>query len=183
MFKLSEPLIRVPSCDFSFSGLKSGVRRAYAQLASEGTPHPQEVNDLAASFQSTVIRHLTRRIERGMEWCKLNEPQPLRRMVVSGGVASNAAIRSALVNLGAKFDIECFFPPARLCTDNGAMIAWAAVERLRAGHDFDNVDEAKPIPKWPLAQRASAFPTVKQHREVQRLRSRLNDKNYKAETE
>ncbi len=71
-------------------------------------------------------------------------------MVVAGGVAANLALREKLMGLSALLGFRCVVPPPALCTDNGAMIAWAGIERLRLGLT-DKLDFA-PRPRWPLAE-------------------------------
>ena len=71
-----------------------------------------------------------------------------RAVVVAGGVAANAALRDALIRFCAEAGLPFVAPPQKLCTDNGAMIAWAGIERLRLGL-IDGLD-APGRPRWPL---------------------------------
>jgi N6-L-threonylcarbamoyladenine synthase len=75
--------------------------------------------------------------------------------VLAGGVAANAAIRGALTALAGRAGMRVAIPPPALCTDNAAMVAWAAIERLAVG-PADGLDFA-PRPRWPLDQSAAAF--------------------------
>ena len=79
---------------------------------------------------------------------------PASTLVVAGGVAANLYLRSRLEEVAAKYGARLVAPPVKLCTDNGAMIAWAGLERLRLGH-IDALD-FRPRPRWPLDPNASA---------------------------
>src|SRR5690242_5016816 len=134
-FKLPRPMWRKPGCDFSFSGLKTAVR-----LMAESLPkdNPQAIADLCASFQRTVGDVLADRCANALALA------PSETLVVAGGVAANTYLRGRLEGLG----VRLVAPPVKLCTDNGAMIAWAGIERLRRGMT-DPLDFA-PRPRWPL---------------------------------
>ena len=79
-----------------------------------------------------MLKHLAERIQRGCEYLDLKDKLP-SHFVISGGVASNIALREGLTGLAKHFNMETVFPPPRLCTDNGVMIAWAGLEALREG--------------------------------------------------
>jgi N6-L-threonylcarbamoyladenine synthase len=154
-FKLPRPLWRRPGCDFSFSGLKTAVRQAAATFDPADS---RAVADLCAAFQQAVGDVLTDRCSHALAMFRARHgaaggPVPL---VVAGGVAANAYLRERLAALGATEDARLVAPPPALCTDNAAMIAWAGVERLRAGL-IDGLDFA-PRPRWPLD--AEATPRV-----------------------
>ena len=134
-FALPRPMWRKPGCDFSFSGLKTAVRQTVEKLP---TNDQQAIADLCASFQRTVGDVLVDRCANALALA------PSRALVVAGGVAANAYLRGRLEKLPAKL----VAPPQKLCTDNGAMIAWAGIERLRLGL-VDDLDFA-PRPRWPL---------------------------------
>jgi N6-L-threonylcarbamoyladenine synthase len=130
-FPLPEGNISLPGggqhpYDTSFSGLKTAVLRLSDKLKAEDAPLP--IADLAASFQETVARSLTRRTIR----CALD--QGLDTIVVGGGVAANRALRSHLTAAAEKEGLRAIFPRMELCTDNAAMIACAASEHLSLGH-------------------------------------------------
>jgi N6-L-threonylcarbamoyladenine synthase len=136
---LPRPLIGSGEPHFSFAGLKSAVQRA----AASGQYRRE---DIAASFQQAVVDCLIDRTKLALE----SSDAPT--LVVAGGVAANQAIRSALANL-AQTNKRCFsVPPAWLCTDNAAMIAWAGAERFAAG-EFDSLDVPARA-RWPLDERA-----------------------------
>jgi N6-L-threonylcarbamoyladenine synthase len=138
-FALPRPMWRKPGCDFSFSGLKTAVRQAVEKLAANDQ---HAIADLCASFQRTVGDVLVDRCANALALA------PAPTMVVAGGVAANAYLRGRLEALAASHGIRLVAPPVKLCTDNGAMIAWAGLERLRLGKT-DSLD-FRPRPRWPL---------------------------------
>ena len=138
-FKLPRPMWRKPGCDFSFSGLKTAVRQRAESLPKDD---PQAIADLCASFQRTVGDVLVDRCSNALAQA------PSDTLVVAGGVAANTYLRERLEGLG----VRLVAPPIKFCTDNGAMIAWAGIERLRRGM-VDTLDFA-PRPRWPLAAAA-----------------------------
>jgi N6-L-threonylcarbamoyladenine synthase len=144
-FALPRPLFGRPGCDFSFSGLKTAVRQAALAIAPGDD---QAKRDLAASFQGAVADILADRVGHAIAISRTMHGDPSRRLVVAGGVAANAAIGATLARLAAAEGIVLHRPPAALCTDNGAMVAWAGIERLRLGLT-DPLDFAAR-PRWPL---------------------------------
>ena len=145
-FPLPRPLVGSDEPHFSFAGLKSVVLRARATLAE---PTAQDIADLAASFQQAACDCLTNRTARAI--AAFPEATAL---VVAGGVAANQAIRATLAGLAATHGLPFVAPPMWLCTDNGAMIAWAGLERLAIG-DVDDL-HAPARPRWPLDPAAEA---------------------------
>lgn len=144
-FDLPRPMVGRPGCDFSFSGLKTAVRRHVEEL---GTPlSGEDQADLAAAFQNTVAEVMADRCARAMRQFKEIHPQG-GALVVAGGVAANRTLRARLQKLADREGMPFVAPPLRLCTDNAAMIAWAGIERLRLGQT-DPLDFA-PRPRWPL---------------------------------
>ncbi|MCT4655658.1 MAG: tRNA (adenosine(37)-N6)-threonylcarbamoyltransferase complex transferase subunit TsaD [Cohaesibacter sp.] len=138
--------------DFSFSGLKSAVRREAEKIAPLTD---QDVADLCASFQAAICDILDDRISKALTTFKERFPdiaQP--QLVVAGGVAANQAIRQTLDRVLSAQDTQLIAPPIPLCTDNGAMIAWAGAERLALGL-IDSLD-APARPRWPLDPDASS---------------------------
>ncbi len=145
-FSLPLPLKGKPGCDFSFSGLKTAVRLA---LESCGvTPSERDKADLAASFQRTVMAVILDRAKNAIALFDAAHDAGGRHFVVAGGVAANTALRDGLVNLAAEHGMRFTAPPMKLCTDNGAMIAWAGLERFRLGL-IDDL-EAPARARWPL---------------------------------
>ncbi|MFN6567671.1 tRNA (adenosine(37)-N6)-threonylcarbamoyltransferase complex transferase subunit TsaD [Dendronalium sp. ChiSLP03b] len=130
-FALPEGKVSLPSggyhpYDGSFSGLKTAVLRLVQQLEKDGGQVP--VADVAASFQQTVARSLTKRAIA----CALD--YGLNTIAVGGGVAANSGLRTILQAAAAKHNLRVLFPPMKFCTDNAAMIACAAADHLSRGH-------------------------------------------------
>ncbi len=148
-FPLPRPMTGRPNADFSLSGLKTAVRTA----AVEAAPlNGQDVADLCASFQAAIVDVVEDRMRMGLKLFRERLGVAPRAVVVSGGVGANQAIRAALGRLCLEAGLAMVAPPQRLCTDNGAMIAWAGVERLRLGL-VDPLDVAAR-PRWPLDPKA-----------------------------
>jgi N6-L-threonylcarbamoyladenine synthase len=143
-FQMPRPLVGRPGCDFSFSGLKTAVRRL---VAVAGQPDPKAVADLAASVETAIGDALVDRTRNALDWFRRHRPQG-RNLVAAGGVAANAMLRRRLAALAEEAGLDFAAPPPGLCTDNAAMIAWAGIERLRLGLT-DGLDAA-PRPRWPL---------------------------------
>ena len=142
-FKFPRPMIKRDELHFSFSGLKTAVRLQAEKLAPLSD---EQICDICASFEAAVCDCVIDRIRRalGRETALGNPP----RLVVAGGVAANQTLRRALKDLAEKENVELTIPPVKLCTDNGAMIAWAGAERIIAGMT-DTLDIA-PKARWPL---------------------------------
>ena len=153
-FPLPRPMVGRDDCDFSFSGLKTAVRRIVEEnTAADGSLTTQVVRDIAASFQTAVGDSVVDRVRHAMVRFAAEHPND-RRLVVAGGVAANKALRTRLEQAAAKQRFTVIAPPLSLCTDNAAMIAWAGVERIRAGMT-DSLD-AQGRARWPLAELAVA---------------------------
>jgi N6-L-threonylcarbamoyladenine synthase len=152
-FPLPRALLGRKDYDFSFSGLKTAAARAAVGLTSE-----VDRRDLAASVQFAIARQLAERTDMAMaDYRERHQGQDLR-FVVAGGVAANGAVRDRLETLCGKYGFSFHAPPLKYCTDNAAMIALAAAERLALGLT-DGLD-APARPRWPLDQAAaSANPT------------------------
>jgi N6-L-threonylcarbamoyladenine synthase len=145
-FDLPRPMLGKPGCDFSFSGLKTAVRRMVEAHGAE----PGFVADMAAGFQQAVAEILADRARQAMRRFRgehAGAPAPLH-LVVAGGVAANQTLRAALAAVAQEEGFVLTAPPIALCTDNAAMIAWAGLERLREGLT-DGLAFA-PRPRWPL---------------------------------
>ncbi len=144
-FAFPKPLLREDRLDFSFSGLKTAVRLAAEKLAPLTD---RDVADICASFQRTVAEIVATRAGAALDKYAADLPgQPLR-LVVAGGVAANRAIGAALRDAAAAAGAELIIPPIPLCTDNGAMVAWAGAERLALG-SIDGLDISAKA-RWPL---------------------------------
>lgn len=130
-FALPEGKVSLPGGGFhrydaSFSGLKTAVLRLVQQLEKDGGQVP--VADVAASFQETVARSLTKRAIA----CALD--YGLDTIAIGGGVAANSGLRKNLQAAAVQHNLRVLFPPLKFCTDNAAMIGCAAAEHLSRGH-------------------------------------------------
>ena len=156
-FKLPKPLLNKPGCDFSFSGLKTAVRRtAEACAAERGALYPDDRADICASFQKTVSICLVNRLKRAMALFRETAGDGPLPLVVAGGVAANAYLRRDITKAAEEENFTFHAPPPGLCTDNGAMIAWAGLERFIADPDIDDKDTS-PRARWPLDSDAAAL--------------------------
>ncbi|WP_143957704.1 tRNA (adenosine(37)-N6)-threonylcarbamoyltransferase complex transferase subunit TsaD [Rhodoligotrophos appendicifer] len=145
-FPFPRPLLGRDGCDFSFSGLKTSLRRSAQSLEplTEG-----DVDDICASFQAAISDCVADRMRRAMDQFRLRFPgktDPV--VVVAGGVAANQALRAMMAQEAARGGFTLSIPPLHLCTDNAVMIAWAGAERL-ALRLTDALDVAAR-PRWPL---------------------------------
>ncbi|WP_181703402.1 tRNA (adenosine(37)-N6)-threonylcarbamoyltransferase complex transferase subunit TsaD [Chthonobacter albigriseus] len=144
-FPLPRPLLHRPEPDFSFSGLKTAVRQE-AQAASPLSP--QDVADLCASFQAAVADVIADRAGLALRRFAATMGDKIPTLVVAGGVAANKTIAARLETLAKSLGARLIVPPLKLCTDNGAMIAWAGAEHLALGL-VDGLD-APARARWPL---------------------------------
>jgi N6-L-threonylcarbamoyladenine synthase len=146
-FQFPRPLCDKPGCDFSFSGIKTAARtfldRAELPLSDE------YINDFCASFQASVVDCIVNRLNNAMHDKRVQKAQP-KTLVVAGGVAKNSAIRSAMEKLAKENSMIFAAPPMNLCTDNGAMIAWAGLENYAVGNIV--TEPVAPRPRWPLTE-------------------------------
>lgn len=158
--ELPVPMRRRKDCDFSYAGLKNALRvqiqaaRDRSNLPPDAKLAEDDVADLAASFQHVAVTHLEDRLHRALDmlhrdpaFADLSEP-PVLALV--GGVASNLVVRHRLGLLAERRGWRLAVPPSRLCTDNGVMIAWSAVERLRLGFSDELEDDVRVFPKFPF---------------------------------
>jgi len=145
-FKLPRPMHGRPEPDFSLSGLKTALRLEAESIAPLSD---QDVADLCASFQQAVVEVIHDRLRVGMKRFRALHGTPTA-LVAAGGVAANQAVRKVLQRVAFENGIKLEVPPAELCTDNGAMIAWAGAERLALGLT-DPLDFA-PRARWPLEE-------------------------------
>ncbi len=154
-FAFPRPLLDRQGCDLSFSGLKTALLRARdALMAEKGGLTVQDRRDLCAGFQAAVADVLAEKARRALVLYLAARPGDAV-LAVAGGVAANAALRSALMRVCDANGVRFVAPPLRLCTDNAAMIAWAGIEQYRDGH-VDGLDLAAR-PRWPLDQTAPAM--------------------------
>ncbi|HEY7766389.1 MAG TPA: tRNA (adenosine(37)-N6)-threonylcarbamoyltransferase complex transferase subunit TsaD [Aestuariivirgaceae bacterium] len=153
-FRFPRPLMGRSDCHFSFSGLKTAVRQAVADLPRLSYA---DKCDLCASFQSAIAEVLFDRTARAMDRFITSTPASSPRvLVVAGGVAANQRIRDGLGDLCRRRGFELNIPPPALCTDNAAIIAWAGAERLALGISDDLDFPARA--RWPLDAAAERAP-------------------------
>ena len=154
-FAFPRPLLDRPGCDMSFSGLKTALLRARdALVAEKGGLTRADRADLCAGFQAAVVDVLAEKTRRALAAYMAETPaRPM--LAVAGGVAANSAIRAGLETVCNETGTGFVAPPLSLCTDNAAMIAYAGLERFRAGQTDDMTLAARP--RWPLDQRSPAL--------------------------
>ncbi|WP_019939572.1 tRNA (adenosine(37)-N6)-threonylcarbamoyltransferase complex transferase subunit TsaD [Bordetella sp. FB-8] len=147
-FDLPRPMLHSGDLDFSFSGLKTAVlTRVKAAERQPGGLDEQTRADLSAATQAAIVDVL---IGKSVKALKLTG---LKRLVVAGGVGANSLLRSKLAQALKPLTAQAYFPPLELCTDNGAMIAFAAAERVKHGlATLEKGNHAFTVrPRWDLA--------------------------------
>ena len=154
-FALPRPMQHRKEADFSLSGLKTALRLEAETIAPLSD---QDVADLCASFQQAVVEVVYDRLRAGLRIFRSRFGAP-NALVAAGGVAANQAIRAVLQRLASETGTTLVAPPMELCTDNGAMIAWAGCEHLALGLT-DTLDVA-PRARWPLDEIAAAQGALK----------------------
>jgi N6-L-threonylcarbamoyladenine synthase len=143
-FDFPRPMMSSGDLDFSFSGLKTAVLTRIRALA----PLDETTRaNLAASFQEAIVDVLASKCRGALE------REGLQELVVAGGVGANARLRERLAAETRKCGARVHFPPLRLCTDNGAMIAFAAALKYPEGREGES---SFPVyPRWDLAEAAA----------------------------
>ncbi len=144
-FDFPRPLCNQKNSDMSFSGLKTAVRLKIAEL---GQLSQQDICDVAAGFQSAVCDVIVKKTKYAIT--QYETMCDGRNIVVSGGVAANIQVRSALGTLASSLGYNFVAPPIKLCTDNAAMIAFAGLERFKMGI-VDGMD-FRPRARWSLEE-------------------------------
>lgn len=143
-FDLPRPLLKRPTLDFSFAGLKTAVLTQVQKLRSANTLDDRTRADLAAAVQAAIVEVLVAKCNKAVR------DTGLRALVIAGGVGANQALRDGLSELARNQDVRVCFPAPSLCTDNGVMIAWAAALRIAAGHTPQAAGAFSVRPRWPL---------------------------------
>jgi len=150
-FNLPRPLLNRNDCDMSFSGLKTAVSRSLKDLASQqGGLYERDVKDFSASFQAAVSDVLVEKSKRAIVEAR-KKLLNLKTFAIVGGVAANEQIRSNLLSLCNSLEINFIAPSLELCTDNAAMIAYAAGELYDLGQEDDY--SLSPRSRWPLDEK------------------------------
>jgi N6-L-threonylcarbamoyladenine synthase len=132
--------------DLSFSGLKTAVRVALEQRGGADSLDAGARADVAASFQAAVVETLVGKCVAALEQTGLG------RLVIAGGVGANRALRASLAAAGTRLGFSVHYPRPALCTDNGAMIAYAGWCRFRAARAGAGAIQARP--RWPIDELA-----------------------------
>ncbi|MBW7860515.1 MAG: tRNA (adenosine(37)-N6)-threonylcarbamoyltransferase complex transferase subunit TsaD [Rhodocyclaceae bacterium] len=141
-FALPRPMMRAAGLDFSFSGLKTAVLNVVSAPGWDAA----DAADLAADFQEAVVDVLCAKAMRALELCGLS------RLVVAGGVGANLRLRVRLDASARRKGRQVYYPEPELCTDNGAMIAFAGALRFAAGERPHAAPAVRVRPRWPLAE-------------------------------
>ncbi len=137
-FVFPRPMTDRPGLDFSFSGLKTFAANT---IRTQGTD-AQTKADIAHAFQCAVVDTLAIKCKRALK------ETGLKRLVMAGGVSANRQLRAQLAQMMTELGGEVFYPRPEYCTDNGAMIAYAGLQRLKAGHTVGL--ELSVQPRWSL---------------------------------
>jgi N6-L-threonylcarbamoyladenine synthase len=163
---LPRPLKGADHCHFSFSGLKTAVATRHAALVDDGPDNGADdgaddggvtINDLAAALQAAIADCLADRTRRAL--ARFASEHGTATLVIAGGVAANRAIYHRLSEEAERAGFDMVVPPGWLCTDNAAMIAWAAIERATSSDEAGSDDfDFAPRPRWPLDPDAAPPP-------------------------
>jgi N6-L-threonylcarbamoyladenine synthase len=153
-FALPRPMAGRHDANFSLSGLKTALRLEAEKIAPLSD---EDVADLCASFQQAVGDVVIDRLRAGLRMFRERVGTPTA-LVCAGGVAANQAIRKALHRVAFEVGTTLVAPPPALCTDNGAMIAWAGAERLALG--LTDPMSTAPRARWPLEEVTKAMPAI-----------------------
>lgn len=143
-FRFPRPMTDRPGLDFSFSGLKTFALTTMQQEGAEleEVALAQLKADIARAFEDAVVDTLLIKCRRALEQTGCNT------LVMAGGVSANRRLRAAVQTMTAKLGGKALYPRPDLCTDNGAMIAYAGWQRLRAGQHDPLAFGIKP--RWPM---------------------------------
>lgn len=137
-YQFPRPMTDRPGLDFSFSGLKTFA----ANTIRDADDSEQTRANIAYAFQEAVVDTLRIKCRRALK------QTGLKRLVIAGGVSANRALRAQMQTMMEALNGEVFYPKLEFCTDNGAMIAYAGMQRLKAGQTSEL--SAKAVPRWPL---------------------------------
>ncbi|HIG40122.1 MAG: tRNA (adenosine(37)-N6)-threonylcarbamoyltransferase complex transferase subunit TsaD [bacterium] len=140
-YRFPRPMTDRPGFDFSFSGLKTFTMNTLAGIES---PTQQDKADIALAFETAVVDTIRIKCKRALEHTGYTS------LIIAGGVSANEALRKELKKLTDKLGAQVYYPELKLCTDNGAMIAYAGLQRLKLGHLEDLSISVRP--RWPMPE-------------------------------
>lgn len=144
-FHFPRAMITTPNLELSFSGIKTAIKREVDKI---GKLTEQDIADISASFQECALDVLKNKLLRAFKLFKQEYPCA-KNFVVSGGVSANQYLINNLALLAQESDLTLSSPPIKYCTDNAAMIAWAGIEKISAGHGFSELN-ITPKARWNL---------------------------------
>jgi N6-L-threonylcarbamoyladenine synthase len=139
-YKFPRPMVDRPGFDFSFSGLKTFTMNTLTSIES---PKVSDKANIAHAFQEAVVDTIRIKCKRALEHTGY------RSLVVAGGVSANTELRARLDRLGEQLGTRTFYPELKYCTDNGAMIAYAGLLKLKSGYSESYAIDVKP--RWPIS--------------------------------
>lgn len=139
-YELPRPMLH-KGLDFSFSGMKTAVHNLIKDTPDSHSD-PQIRADICASFQYAVVDTLVKKCTKALQ------QTGLKRLVIAGGVSANQTLRHTLETALQTMDAQVYYAPPQLCTDNGAMIAYAGYCRLKAGQS-DGLS-VQCVPRWDM---------------------------------
>jgi len=143
-FTFPRPMTTKPGLDFSFSGLKTFAANTIRAHAVDGMVDEQTKADIARAFEDAVVDTLAIKCKRALK------ESGLKRLVIAGGVSANSHLREQLAQMMKSRGGEVFYPRHEFCADNGAMIAYAGMQRLKAKQTVGL--EIGATPRWPMDQ-------------------------------
>lgn len=139
-YKFPRPMVDRPGFDFSFSGLKTFTMNTLTSIES---PKVSDKANIAHAFQEAVVDTIRIKCKRALEHTGY------KSLVVAGGVSANTELRARLDRLGEQLGTRTFYPELKYCTDNGAMIAYAGLLKLKSGYSESHAIDVKP--RWPIS--------------------------------
>ncbi|TDQ59619.1 O-sialoglycoprotein endopeptidase [Mesocricetibacter intestinalis] len=144
-FHFPRPMTDRPGLDFSFSGLKTSAANTLRQLIEQENGLSEQAKaDIACAFQQAVVDTLAIKCRRALR------QTGYKRLVIAGGVSANRQLRHSLSEMMQQLGGKVFYPQPQFCTDNGAMIAYAGLLRLKQGQKQDLSIEVKP--RWAITE-------------------------------
>ncbi|TDG11673.1 tRNA (adenosine(37)-N6)-threonylcarbamoyltransferase complex transferase subunit TsaD [Seongchinamella unica] len=143
-FHFPRPMVNRPGLDFSFSGLKTYTLNTVEDCRVDGEVSQQDKADIARAFEDAVVGTLVIKCRRALQ------QEGLKTLVMAGGVSANSNLRAELKMALAKEQAQVFYPAPVFCTDNGAMIAYAGAQRLKAGQV--DTEDTRVRPRWPMEE-------------------------------